>query len=207
MRLERAASCLRSWFPHAPAHLGPVVHLSLGRSADVYILRFLNKGRTGISLLLLPNRRKIVIVAGALVLLGLGLSIMMNASRTGSANEIAPCPTSPNCVSSLESDESHRIEPFRFTGSAEEAWESLKEVLGAVPRTTVVEQSDTFIHLEARSRIFRFVDDVDFLLDARESVIHVRSASRVGHGDLGVNRSRVEKIRSALRTKASFGGA
>ena len=66
------------------------------------------------------------------------------------------------------------------------------------PRTTIVEKSDTYIHVEARSRIFRFVDDVDFVLDVRESVIHVRSASRVGHGDLGVNRRRVEQIRSAL---------
>ncbi len=133
-----------------------------------------------------------------LVLLGLGVPIMTHTPRTGTSNEIEPCPSSPNCVSSLASDEIHQIEPLRFTGPANEAWESLEAVLRDFPRTTIVEKSDTYIHVEARSRIFRFVDDVDFVLDVRESVIHVRSASRVGYGDLGVNRRRVEQIRSAL---------
>jgi uncharacterized protein (DUF1499 family) len=61
------------------------------------------------------------------------------------------------------------------------------------------EQTDDYIHALSKSRIFKFVDDVEFYLPPNESVIHLRSASRVGESDLGVNRRRVEQIRLALR--------
>jgi uncharacterized protein (DUF1499 family) len=62
-------------------------------------------------------------------------------------------------------------------------------------RMKIVEEKDDYLHAEARSLIFRFVDDVEFYLPAPEKVIHVRSASRVGYSDMGVNRKRVEEIR------------
>jgi uncharacterized protein (DUF1499 family) len=63
----------------------------------------------------------------------------------------------------------------------------------------VIEQTDNYIHALSKSRIFKFVDDVEFYLPSDESVIHTRSASRVGESDLGVNRRRVEQIRLALQ--------
>ncbi len=79
------------------------------------------------------------------------------------------------------------------------ARETLLKVLGVVPRTEIVEQTDDYIHALSLSRIFKFVDDVEFYLPPDETVIHLRSASRVGESDLGVNRRRVEQIRLALR--------
>jgi uncharacterized protein (DUF1499 family) len=176
--------------------------------ASGLILLSLNYGgRPAVPLVWAGHRGKILIAAGMLVLLGLAVPIMTEAPRNGSSNSLQPCPSSPNCVSSLASDETHRIEPFRFSGSAEEAWKSLGLVLRDLPRITIVEESGGYLHAEARSRIFRFVDDVDFMLDYEESVIQVRSASRVGHSDLGVNRRRVEQIRSVLLATAAFGGA
>jgi uncharacterized protein (DUF1499 family) len=60
-----------------------------------------------------------------------------------------------------------------------------------------VEQGN-YLHVEMRSLMFRFVDDVEFSLAASAGLIHVRSASRVGYSDFGVNRKRVERIRAAF---------
>ena len=110
-------------------------------------------------------------------------------------HELAPCPKSPNCVSTQAGDTAHFIEPIRFSGSPESAWGSLRTVLASVKRLTVTEDTDSYLRAEARSLLFRFVDDVEFLLAFDEQVIHARSASRVGHTDLGVNRRRLEHIR------------
>jgi uncharacterized protein (DUF1499 family) len=79
-----------------------------------------------------------------------------------------------------------------------EALARLKQVLLNEPRTSIVKEEGDYLHAEARSFLFRFVDDVEFLLDADQQVIHVRSASRIGYSDLGVNRRRIERIRSAF---------
>ncbi len=108
---------------------------------------------------------------------------------------LAPCPESPNCVSSEAVDESRRIMPIAYTGEAAAAMKRLHDIVAALPCATVVTQRPDYLHVEFRSRFFRFVDDVEFLLEPADSVIHVRSASRVGHSDLGVNGRRVEQIR------------
>lgn len=95
-------------------------------------------------------------------------------------------------------DESHAIAPLRFKGEPERAWERLQQALTAVPRLTVVETQSRYLHAEVRSRVFRFVDDLEFLLLPDEHLIHVRSASRTGYSDFGVNRRRVEHIRKAF---------
>lgn len=107
-----------------------------------------------------------------------------------------PCSSTPNCVSSQDSRESHRVEPFAFEGAADAAFERLEEIIGELPRTRVVKKDEDYLRAECRSAIFRFVDDLELLVDADAGVIHVRSASRVGYSDLGVNRRRVEEIRS-----------
>ncbi len=90
------------------------------------------------------------------------------------------------------------MDPIPYVGDADAALTRLKAVLAARPRTTVVEQSGDYLRAEAVSRVFRFVDDVEFLLDRDAKAIHFRSASRLGRSDLGVNRKRMEEIRKAF---------
>lgn len=108
---------------------------------------------------------------------------------------LRPCPSSPNCVCSQDEDAGHHIEPLQFSGSPREAWDRLHALLAKLPRTRVVSRDDHYLHVEFTTLLMRFVDDVEFLLDETTSVIHVRSASRIGHSDLGANRKRIETIR------------
>ena len=108
---------------------------------------------------------------------------------------LAPCPKSPNCVSTQSADVKHGIDPIAYTTSGEEAMNRLEEIVRAMPRTKVVRSEGDYVHLECSSRLFRFVDDVEFWFDDANKVIHCRSASRKGYSDLGVNRKRVEQIR------------
>ena len=108
------------------------------------------------------------------------------------------CPDKPNCVSSQARNVEHSIEPFAFSDSVQDAKRRLRAALATEQRMTVIKDQDTYLHAEARSRVFRFVDDVEFLIDPEHKLIHVRSASRSGYSDLGVNRRRVERIRQAF---------
>ena len=110
-------------------------------------------------------------------------------------NRLRACPGTPNCVCSFD-EGTFAIEPLPFSDSPEEAWKRLKQVAGGQPRASLITESPEYLHYEFRSLIFRFVDDVEFLLDAENKRIHVRSASRAGRSDLGVNRARVEAIRA-----------
>jgi uncharacterized protein (DUF1499 family) len=111
---------------------------------------------------------------------------------------LVPCPDKPNCVCSQDEDERHAIAPLHYTGSATEAVGRLKKVLAAQPRTRIVTAHEEYLHAECTSRLFRFVDDVEFLIDDARKVIHFRSASRAGRSDMGVNRERMESIRKAF---------
>lgn len=111
---------------------------------------------------------------------------------------LAPCPSTPNCVCSQDADPSHHIEPLHFEGPGEAALAQLLTLVQAEPRTTIVGRQPGYLRIEYRSRLFRFTDDVEFLLNAEAGAIEVRSASRVGHSDLGVNRRRVESLRTAF---------
>ncbi|MEA5506651.1 DUF1499 domain-containing protein [Halotia wernerae UHCC 0503] len=112
---------------------------------------------------------------------------------------LSSCPASNNCVVSQDADSKHAIEPIAYHVDRDKARKTLLKVLTVVPRTEVIEQKDNYIHALSKSRIFKFTDDVEFYLPANESVIHLRSASRIGESDLGVNRRRLEQIRLALR--------
>lgn len=125
-------------------------------------------------------------------------------AATGINNgQLAPCPNSPNCVVSQGADEDHGIAPLTYQSDRATAKENLLKVLSVVPRTTVIDQTDDYIRSESKSRIFKFVDDVEFYFPQDEQVIHVRSASRVGESDLGVNRRRIEQIRLAMQDLTS----
>lgn len=109
-------------------------------------------------------------------------------------HRLAPCPSSPNCVSSLRDSEKHAIAPYRYEKTLAEAKAVLKQVFGELSRTTLVQEKEVSLHYEVRSFLFRFVDDVDILFDDATKTIHFRSASRVGYSDFGVNRKRMEEV-------------
>jgi uncharacterized protein (DUF1499 family) len=111
------------------------------------------------------------------------------------------CPEKPNCVSTQAQDEGHAIAPIRYRKSRAEAKEALKEVIRSLPRTKLVEEDESYLHYEFTSLLLRFVDDVEFLLDDDTKTIHFRSASRTGHSDLGVNRQRMEQVRTLVHEK------
>ena len=110
------------------------------------------------------------------------------------------CPNSPNCVCSYDTDKEHGIEPLSFSGEATAAIARIKEMVEAMPLTEIIESSGDYIYAEFTTPTMGYVDDVEFYADPGASVIHVRSASRLGKSDLGLNRKRVEEIR------AKFGG-
>jgi uncharacterized protein (DUF1499 family) len=112
---------------------------------------------------------------------------------------LSSCPPSDNCVVSQDGDPKHAIDPIPYHIDRDAARKTLLKVLTVVPRTEVIEQTDNYIHALSKSRIFKFIDDVEFYFPANEPVIHLRSAARLGESDLGVNRRRLEQIRLALR--------
>ena len=111
---------------------------------------------------------------------------------------LAPCPSSPNCVSTQAQDADHTIAPYRYRKSRAESKEALKEILRSLSRTKLVEEDEAYLHYEVTSFLFRFVDDVEFVLDDETQLIQFRSASRTGYSDLGVNRKRMERLRSLI---------
>lgn len=112
---------------------------------------------------------------------------------------LAPCATTPNCVCSQSdgNDATHHVVPIGIAGSAADAWSALLAVVRHTDRAAIVEEKPGYIHAEFTSRWMGFVDDVEFLLNEKAMVIEVRSASRLGVSDFGVNRKRVESIRAA----------
>lgn len=109
---------------------------------------------------------------------------------------LAPCPSTPNCVCSEDPAEGAAIPALAFEGDPDVALASLVEHLRARPRVELVRIEADYVHAVFTSALFRFPDDVEFRLDRGASVIHVRSASRIGRSDLGANRRRVESLRA-----------
>jgi uncharacterized protein (DUF1499 family) len=111
---------------------------------------------------------------------------------------LAACPNKPNAVSSQADagDHVHYVAPLPLRGEARAAMTQLREMVEALPRTQVIEASDDYLYAEFATPLMGFVDDVEFFCDGR--AIQVRSASRLGYSDLGVNRKRIEAIRAAL---------
>ena len=105
---------------------------------------------------------------------------------------LADCPDSPNCVCSFEERESHYVEPLNASLA------EIQRMLMSLPRARIVASDGNYLYAEFTSRIMGFVDDVEFLYDPDAGITHVRSASRVGYSDMGVNRERVEAIRDGL---------
>ena len=141
----------------------------------------------------------------ALVLSGVAATATMAAKPAlGVQNgQLAPCPDSPNCVSTQAppDDGQHYAPLIPFTGDAKKAMRAVSEAVEATPRSKVVTKDKRYLHAEVRSLVFRFTDDVEFYIDNTAKLIHFRSASRVGKGDMGVNRKRMDKLRGIIEAK------
>ncbi len=143
----------------------------------------------------------IVLIGGAVTLAVFSLFARRPPNLGVHDGRLTPCPVTPNCVCTQAADDAHRIEPLAYDGTAAEAMARLKAALAALPRTRVVTETPDYLHAECTSLLFRFVDDVEFLIDRERKVVHFRSASRVGRSDLGVNRRRMERLRQAFAAR------
>jgi len=115
-----------------------------------------------------------------------------------SDSSLAPCPASPNCLSSDAHDSAHQTLPFQIDGDPDEAWTVAREIVTELSRTRIVNETPEYLHAECRSSVFGFVDDLELHLRPSDGIIAVRSASRLGHSDFGVNQRRIETLRAAL---------
>lgn len=113
-----------------------------------------------------------------------------------SSDRLTDCPASPNCVSSQAGDVAHHIAPLVFKGETGPAFERLKQILVHRADTTIIEVRPDYLRVEFHTVLF--VDDGEFLLDVKQRLIHIRSASRRGYWDLGKNRRRMEEIRRSF---------
>ena len=111
-------------------------------------------------------------------------------------SRLSPCPESPNCVSSTDPLDEHYIQPLRYAGNRDAAYNRLVTLIASQQRARIVVKEANYLRAEFRSAILRFVDDVEFLFSADKPLIDVRSASRTGYYDFGVNRRRIEDIRN-----------
>jgi uncharacterized protein (DUF1499 family) len=133
-----------------------------------------------------------------------GLLLSLSGSRPSNLGvdqgQLAPCPATPNCVSSQSPDPQHAIAPLSLQADATKTWERLKAVVSQQPRAEIIRSDDHYLYAEFTSRLLGFVDDVEFYLPGNGRSIQIRSASRLGESDLGVNRQRIEQIRQRLGT-------
>ena len=145
-------------------------------------------------------KKKILVVVASLIVL-----TACSGSRPdlGFDNgELMPCPETPNCVSSQTDDKEHYIKPIHFTGTQQEALDNLLRILESEKRTKILTVEKNYIRVEFTSAVCRFIDDVEFYFPEQqtaETIIHIRSASRIGKSDLGVNRKRVEQLRNKFK--------
>lgn len=145
------------------------------------------------------NYKKILLLVSTLCI----VSMAVRAETT--KKRLPPCQDTPNCVSSQASDKLHYIQPFKISGDPKYAWTELRKALLSHDRIVITHETDDSLHAEATSLVLSFVDDIDALLDVKAGLIHIRSASRVGHSDFGVNRKRIEGLRTQLRKIHALG--
>jgi uncharacterized protein (DUF1499 family) len=112
--------------------------------------------------------------------------------------KLKECPDMPNCVSSQTQKSNQSVAPLSYSSTSEEALARIKKVLLTFPRAKLIEAEGPYLHVLFITPVFRFRDDVEVLVDEPAKVIHIRSASRLGYWDFGVNARRVEAIRQAF---------
>ena len=121
--------------------------------------------------------------------------------RATGAGRLGACPDKPNCVSSRAGPGYRRVAPIGYFGSRAQARAALLATIRCMPRTEILHAEADYVHAVQRSRLFRFVDDLECELPGNERLIHVRSASRSGYYDFGVNRARIDRLRRDLNRR------
>lgn len=111
---------------------------------------------------------------------------------------LKPEPATPNAVSSQAADGRHRIAPLTYRGARKPAIAAVKSIVENMARTRIVEERADYLRAEFASRLIGYVDDVEFYFPPGRKIIDVRSASRLGYSDFGVNRRRIESMRAKL---------
>jgi uncharacterized protein (DUF1499 family) len=158
-------------------------------------------------------KRVLLAVALLLVLVVAGLALHV-ATATGDTvfswkrpdnlgvkdGRLARPKSTPNCVSSQAdaADAEHYIAPIPFKGDVPAAMSAVRKAVEGMTDATVIRQDGGYLYAEYRTKLMRFVDDVEFFYDDKAGLIHVRSASRLGRRDFGVNRARVEALRARI---------
>ena len=113
--------------------------------------------------------------------------------------QLLSCPSTPNCVSSQSEDAEHSIQPLSYKRDGEDAISTLKDIINQEERTQIISERDGYLYAQFTSHWMGFVDDVEFFVNEDKGVIDVRSASRLGESDLGVNRERINTIRQVFQ--------
>jgi uncharacterized protein (DUF1499 family) len=138
-------------------------------------------------------------VAGITAILAILARVIKSPANLGvREGKLAPCPNSPNCVSTQSEDPRHQIDPIPYTTSLTETKEALLQVIRSMDRTKIVTEASSYIHAEFRTKGIGYVDDVEFFLDEQARIIHFRSSARLPYYDWDVNRKRMEAIRVAF---------
>ena len=124
-----------------------------------------------------------------------------NLGVTG--GRLSPPKRTPNCVSSQAdpSDAVHYVAPIPHRAAASEAMAAARRAVESMERARIVREAPDYLYAECRSRLLGYVDDLELYFDAPAGLFHVRSASRLGRRDFGVNRKRVEALRAALERR------
>lgn len=115
----------------------------------------------------------------------------------------AACPDSPNCISSFAAsdDAEHYFPPWETSANPQQDWQQLLQLIKTEKRLTMIVQDGVYLHVEARTPIMRYIDDLQWYLDEKQQRIYVYSASRLGYSDLGKNRSRMERLQSLWQAR------
>lgn len=170
-------------------------HSSFNKFCDCETALVKNQGK--------EMKKKLKFLLGSLILVTILWGCSGNRKERNSMEslEFLGCPDTPNCVSSITKNPKHRIEPFKLKKDSITSWNAVRQTVGSLTRTKIISTDKTDIHAECRSMVFRFVDDLTLHLTPSNGIIHIRSASRLGYSDLGVNRRRVENLRKNLQHK------
>ncbi len=127
---------------------------------------------------------------------------MTNSQNTHrSPDDLKPCSSSPNCVSSVSTSRKQHVPPIPYECEMPEAIDNALGIIESMERSMIKTREDNYIHAEFTSGLFRFVDDLEMVFDDEKKIIHIRSASRTGYYDFGVNGKRVWEIRKRFLNK------